>query len=135
MKKVFAILIAVLLVGTLSTAAFARPDRDLKIDKDTAALLALGFGGYRDSFQPPGYNNPYGPGRHYGYQQGNHYGWRNQPSYSYSQYPPYRYQPRTVFRVRIGNGRLEWRETDRDSRFGYDSNRGHYRSCACCGHR
>ena len=128
MKKVFAMLIAVLLVGLLSTTAFAKPDRSSKTDKDTAAPLMLGLGGYYDSFQPPGHHAPQGRGNHYGYQQGNHYGWRNQWQSSWQQPPLYRRQARTGFRIRLGDGYLEWWDSDRGSRFGYDSDQVRYRN-------
>ena len=137
MKNGFAILIAILLIGLLSTAAFAKPkphrgaqnnSRRPQIDRDTAALLVLGFGGYRDTLPPLGYYDPWDRGRHYGYWQGNHYGWRNQWSRGWPQYPAYRSQPRTGFRIRIGDGYLEWWETDHNSYFGYDSDRLHYRN-------
>ncbi len=128
MKKVLVILIAVLLIGLLSTTAFAKPNRSSNIDKETAALLVLGLGGHHDSFQPPGHHNPQGRGRHRGYWQGNHYGWRNQWRSSWQQQPLYRRQARTGFRIRVGDGYLEWWETDRGSHFGYDSDRVRYRS-------
>ncbi len=132
MKKGLAILIAILLIGLLSTAAFAKPDRDLKIDKDTAALRALGFGGYRDTYSSPGYYDPWDRGRHRGYRQGNHYGWRNQWSQSWRQYPPYRYRPRTGFRIQIGDGYLGWWSSDYGSHFSYGSDRGQYQDCDRC---
>ena len=137
MKKLWAILIAAVLIGLLSTAAFAKPkpqrgaqnnSRRPQIDKDTAALLVLGFGGYRDTLPPLGYHDPRDRGRHYGYSQGNHYGWRNQWSRGRPQYPPYRYQARTGFRIQLGDGYLEWWETDHNTYFGYDSDRGQYRN-------
>ncbi len=138
MRKVFVILIAVLLVGLLSTTAFAKPDRDLKIDKDTAALLSLGFGGYRDTYSSRGYNDPWDRGRHRGYQQGNHYGWGNQWSWGRPQYSSYRYPARTGFQIRIGDGYLGWWSSGYGSHFSYGSDRGYYRNhdrdCdrACC---
>ena len=128
MKNGFGILIAVLLVGLLSTTAFAKPNRRSKIDKEPAALLVLGLGGYYDSFQPPGHHNLQGRGRHRGYWQGNHYGWRNQWQSSWQQQPLYRRQARTGFRIRVGDGYLEWWDSDRDSHFGYDSDRVRYRN-------
>ncbi len=133
MKKVFVILIAVLLVGLLSTTAFAKPKRDLKIDKDTAALLTLGFGGYNYSSY-----DPWDQGRHRGYQQGNHYGWGNQWSRGRPQYSSYRYPARTGFRIQIGDGYLGWWSSDYGSHFSYGSDRSrfrnHDRDCdrACC---
>ena len=127
MKNGLAILIAILLIGLLSTAAFAKPDRDLKIDTETAAPLALGFGGYNDSSPLFGYYDPWDRGRHRGYQQGNHYGWGNQWSGGWPQYQPYRYQPRTGFRIQIGDGYLEWWDSDYGSHFGYGSDQGDYR--------
>lgn len=128
MKKVLPILIAVLLVGALSTAAFAKPQRGAKIDKEPAALLVLGWGGYHDTYQPPGHHAPQGRGNHYGYWQGNHYGWRNQWQASWRQPPLYPRQARTGFRIRLGDGYLEWWETDHGSGFGYDSDRVRYRN-------
>jgi len=127
MKNGLAILIAILLIGLLSTAALAKPDRDLKIDKETAALLALGFGGYHDSSPLFGYYDPWDRGRRRGYQQGNHYGWGNQWSRGWTQYQPYRYPARTGFRIRIGDGYLEWWDSDYGSHFGYGSGPGYYR--------
>ena len=128
MKNGLAILVAILLIGLLSTTAFAKPDRDLKIDKDTAALLTLGFGGgYNDSYSSRGYYDPWDRGRHRGYQQGNHYGWGNQWSRDWPQYSSYRYQPRTGFRIQIGDGYLGWWSSGYGSHFSYGSDRGYYR--------
>jgi len=129
MKNGLAILIAILLIGLLSTTAFAKPDRDLKIDTETAALLMLGFGGYHDSSPLFGYRDPWDRGRHRGYWQGRHYGWGNQWRCSWQHCPYCRYRPpaRTGFRIRIGDGYLEWWDSDYGSHFGYGSGRGDYR--------
>ena len=127
MKNGLAILIAILLIGLLSTAAFAKPDRDLKIDKEAASLLALGFVGYNDSSPLFGYYDPWDRGRHRGYQQGNHYGWGNQWSRGWPQYTPYRYPARTGFQIRIGDGYLGWWSSDYGSHFSYGSDQGYYR--------
>ncbi len=139
MKNGLAILIAVLLVAALATAAYAERSPRIAVDNETAALLILGFGGYRDSYQPPGHFQPNWRGPEHGYQRGYCDGWcdhqrlsrpyrqRRCSSGGYYRHS-YRPQPRTGFRIRIGDGYLEWWETDRGSRFGYDSDRLRYRS-------
>jgi len=127
MKRLLAMIVPVLLAALVCSVAAADSDRGITIDKETAALFMLGFGGYDndDLFGPL-----YRQGRGHNYWSGYRDGRRSQRYYPQPRYrhvPPgyyrhqYRYRPpaRTGVRLRIGDGYLEWWETDYGSSFGF----------------
>jgi len=137
MKKFLAMIVPVLLVSLMCTVVAGDSSRTITIDKETAALFALGFGGYdNDGLFGPLYQQRWGRDYWSGYRDG---WWRSQRYNPYRQYyhvPPgyyrhqYRYRPpaRTGFRIRIGDGYLEWWESDYGSSFGFGTDGFRYRN-------
>ncbi len=134
MNRLVAMIVPVLLATLICTAAAADSDRGITIDKETAALFMLGFGGYdNDALFGPLYRQRWG----HDYRSGYHDGRRSQ---RYNRYPRYRYRlpswyqrsyrppARTGVRIRIGDGYLEWWETDYGSSFGFGTDGFQYRN-------
>ncbi|MCK4324322.1 MAG: hypothetical protein KAW89_07320, partial [Armatimonadetes bacterium] len=88
MNRLAAIIVPVLLAALVCSVAAADSDRGISIDKETAALLALGFGGYdNDDLFGPLYRQRWGHDHWSGYRDG----WRRSQRY-YPQ-PRYRHMP------------------------------------------